>query len=99
MTSLEAFEVQSHASQGCSTVELLEEITANSDLCAHIARELLKVCEMHVSLTDLPLHPTLSDACTGVSYRTFFNFTSVSFHNKYQVLGEYQGLPKDQHVL
>lgn len=66
MTSFEAFEVQSHAGQGCSTVELLEEITANSDFCAHIARELLKVCEMHVSLTDLPLHATLSDACTGV---------------------------------
>lgn len=87
MTSFEAFEVQSHASQGCSTVELLEEITANRDLCVHIARELLKVCEMHVSLPDLPLHPTFSDTCTGVSYRAFFKFTSVSFHNKYQVPG------------
>lgn len=85
MTSFEAFEVQSHASQGCSTVELLEEITANSNLCVHIERELLKVCETHVSLPDLPTHPPLSDACPGVSYRTFLT-------------GEFQGLPKDQHV-
>lgn len=55
-------------------MELLEEITANSDFCVHIERELLKVCEMHVSLPDLPTDPTLSDACTGVSYRTFFNW-------------------------
>lgn len=74
MTPFEAFEVQSHAGQGCSAVGLLEEITANIVLCVHRERELLKVCEIHVSLPDLPTHPTLSDACTGLSYRTFFNW-------------------------
>lgn len=53
---------------------VLEEITANSNLCVHIEKELLKVCEMHVSLPHLPTHSTLPDACTGISYRTFFNW-------------------------
>lgn len=66
-------------------MELLEEITANSDLCVHIERELLKVCEMHVSLQIYPLTPHSQMPAQ----------VSVTGHS---LTGEFQGLPKDHHV-